>query len=120
MHALSVCEVTSALPLVRGLRQAFPEARIVFSTTTSSGGEVARKLLAPYTDALIAAPLDLGPVVPFFIRTIKPDLFLLVETDFWPHWLHCLAQRGIPTLLVNGRISEHSFARYQRFAFFFR
>lgn len=120
MHALSVGEVTSALPLVRGLRQAFPEARIVFSTTTGSGGEVARKLLAPYTDALIAAPLDLGSVVPFFIRTIKPDLFLLVETDFWPHWLHCLDRRGIPTLLVNGRISEHSFARYRRFALFFR
>ena len=64
-------------------------------------------------------PIDLGPVAAFFIRTIQPNLFLLVETDFWPNWLHCLARRGIPTLLVNGRISEQSFARYQRFALFF-
>lgn len=120
LHALSVGETTSALPLVRGLRESYPEARIVFSTTTRAGGEVARTLLTPFVDALIAAPLDLGPVVPFFLATIKPDLFVLVETDFWPHWLHCLARRGVPTVLVNGRISEHSFARYRRLALFFR
>lgn len=120
IHALSVGEVTSALPLVRGLRQTYPGARIIFSTTTSSGDEVAKKLLAPYTDALIAAPLDLGPVVPFFIRTIKPDLYILVETDFWPHWLHSLTQSNIPTLLVNGRISEQSFVRYRRHTLLFR
>jgi 3-deoxy-D-manno-octulosonic-acid transferase len=120
MHALSVGEVTSALPLARGLREAFPEARIVFSAATRSGGEVATKLLSPHVDALIAAPLDLGPVVPFFARIIRPDLFILVETDFWPHWLHCLKQRRVPTLLVNGRISERSFVRHQRFSGFFR
>ncbi|WP_306547901.1 3-deoxy-D-manno-octulosonic acid transferase [Desulfobulbus sp.] len=120
IHALSVGEVTSALPLARGLRDAFPAARIVFSAATRSGGEVAAKLLSPHVDALIAAPLDLGPVVPFFARTIRPDLFILVETDFWPHWLHCLKRRHVPTLLVNGRISERSFVRYQRFSGFFR
>ncbi len=120
LHALSVGETTSALPLVRALRESYPEARLVFSTTTVAGGEVARTLLAPFVDALIAAPLDLGPVVPFFLATIKPDLFVLVETDFWPHWLHCLTRRGIPSVLVNGRISARSFARYRRLALFFR
>jgi len=120
LHALSVGETTSALPLVRGLRESYPEARIVFSTTTRAGGEVGRTLLTPFVDALIAAPLDLGPIVPYFLATIKPDLFVLVETDFWPHWLHCLARRSIPTMLVNGRISGHSFARYRRLAMFFR
>jgi 3-deoxy-D-manno-octulosonic-acid transferase len=120
IHALSVGEVTSARPLVRGLREAYPKARIIFSTTTSSGGEVANKLLAPQADALIPGPIDLGPIADLFIRAIQPDLFILVETDFWPNWLHCLTRSGIPTLLVNGRISEQSFARYKRFALFFR
>lgn len=120
LHALSVGEVTSALPLVRGLRDTYPTASIVFSVTTRSGSEVARKLLFPHIDALIAAPLDLGPVVPMFIRAIRPDLFILVETDFWPHWLHFLARQGIPTLLVNGRISVASFQRYQRLLPLFR
>ncbi len=120
IHALSVGEVTSALPLVRGLRDAYPTASLVFSTTTRSGSEVAQKLLFPHIDALIAAPLDIGPVVPSFLRVIRPDLFILVETDFWPHWLQCLAQQGIPRLLVNGRISEPSFQRYRQWTTLFR
>lgn len=116
IHALSVGEVTSALPLVRGLRQAFPGARLVVSATTTAGGQVARRLLAPWADLVIAGPLDLGPVVPWFVRVIKPDLFVLVETDFWPHWLYCLARSGVAMVLVNGRISGRSFARYHRFA----
>ncbi len=120
IHALSVGEVTSALPLVRGVREHFPQARIIFSATTRAGNQVADKVLSPLVDALIAAPLDLGPVASFFIRSLRPDLFILVETDFWPHWLHCLARRNIPTLLVNGRISAPSFARYRRFAWLFR
>lgn len=116
LHALSVGEITSALPLVRGLRDRFPQARLIVSATTRAGAQVAAKLLGPSIDALIAAPLDLGPVIPWYLKTIKPDLFIQVETDFWPHWLHCLAASNIPALLVNGRISEGSFRRYRRFA----
>ena len=120
VHALSVGEVTSALPLVRGLRAHWPLARIVFSATTASGDQVARTLMEPLDAAVIAAPLDLGPVAPRFVRLIRPDLFLLVETDFWPNWLYCLRRAGVPTLLVNGRVSAPSHARYQRFPLFFR
>ena len=120
VHALSVGEVTSALPLVRGLRAHWPQARIVFSATTASGEQVARTLMEPLGATVIAAPLDLGPVAPRFVRLIRPDLFLLVETDFWPNWLHCLQRAGVATLLVNGRVSAQSHARYQRFALFFR
>ncbi len=120
IHALSVGEVTSALPLVRGIREHLAETRIIFSATTRSGNQVAQRLLKPYADALIAGPIDLGPVVPHYIQTLKPDLFILVETDFWPNWLHCLARKKIPLLLVNGRISEQSFARYRQYAVFFR
>jgi 3-deoxy-D-manno-octulosonic-acid transferase len=120
IHALSVGEVTSALPLIRGIREHFVEARIIFSATTRSGNQVAQHLLKPYADALIAGPIDWGPVVPYYIQTLKPDLFILVETDFWPNWLHCLAHKRIPLFLVNGRISAQSFARYRRYGLFFR
>ncbi|MDY0391692.1 MAG: 3-deoxy-D-manno-octulosonic acid transferase [Desulfobulbus oligotrophicus] len=121
IHALSVGEVTSALPLVRGLRDSYPDANIIFSVTTRSGMDIARKLFDPDSGVLIIdAPVDVGPVVPFFTGLIKPDLFILVETDFWPHWLHFLARQGIPTILVNGRISSASFQRYQRFSALFR
>ena len=119
IHALSVGEVTSALPLVQELRTAHRDALLVFSATTSSGAAIAQSLIAPHVDCLIDAPLDLGPVVPYYLSCIAPDLFIQVETDFWPHWLACLQQRAIPTLLVNGRISSKSLQLYQRFLWLF-
>ena len=120
IHGLSVGEVTSALPLVSGIRTRFPDACLVFSASTSSGARVAEQLMADRTDLLIAFPLDILPVTSFFVRLIKPDLFILVETDFWPNILNCLQRHKVPTMLVNGRISHTSMAAYRRFPFFFK
>lgn len=120
LHCLSVGEVTSALPLVRGLRLGMPAARIIVTVTTSSGMKVAGQQLSPFADLVLAAPFDLLPVIHRFIRVLRPDLFILVETDFWPNWLHALRRHRIPAMLVNGRVSRASFARYQRFRFLFR
>ena len=119
LHALSVGEVTSALPLVVGLRQFQPKARLVFSVTTTAGHQVAERLIAPQVDLILPGPLDLAPVISHFLEHIQPDCFLLVETDFWPSWLFGLTSRGVPTMLVNGRISAASHRRYQRFRWFF-
>ena len=118
IHALSVGEATSAAPLLRGLRERWPAAHLVFSVSTKSGEAVARQKFADCC-TVIAAPLDLWPVTRHFLRLIRPDLFLQVETDFWPGWLYALKSAGVPSYLVNGRITARSFARYQRFAVFF-
>lgn len=119
VHALSVGEVTSAVPLIRGLREAYPRDRIVVTVTTRTGKMVADNLLVGLADYVLDSPLDLLPVVRFFIRHIRPDLFILVETDLWPNILACLKMSGTPAILVNGRVSEKSMARYQRLRFFF-
>ena len=119
VHALSVGEVTSARPLLCALRAALPETRIVLSVATRSGEGVAREQLADCCHAIVAAPYDLYPSLVAFIRQIRPRVFILVETDFWPNWLHLLARRRVPIYLVNGRISERSFVRYRRAARFF-
>lgn len=120
VHALSVGEVTSALPLISGIRKRFPDALLVFSASTSSGARVAEQLLADHIDLLIPFPLDILPVTAFFVKLIRPDLFILVETDFWPNILTCLQRNKIPVMLVNGRISHKSMASYRRFSFFFK
>ena len=120
LHALSVGEVTSAVPLATGLRRAYPDSIIVVSVTTATGKKVADALLKGLADDIVDGPLDLLPVVHRFIKCIAPDLFILVETDFWPNLLHCLKNNGVPTLLVNGRISLRSMNRYLRMRFFFR
>jgi 3-deoxy-D-manno-octulosonic-acid transferase len=119
LHALSVGEVTSAVPLVAGLRQKYPAATIIVSVTTATGRQVADDLLGKTADQVIDGPLDLLPVVWLFIKRIRPDLFILVETDFWPNLLTCLHRHRIPALLVNGRVSQKSMARYRRLRFFF-
>ncbi|MDW7774402.1 MAG: 3-deoxy-D-manno-octulosonic acid transferase [Desulfobulbaceae bacterium] len=119
MHALSVGEVTSALPLVRGLRQETDDVIIIFSATTVTGRSTAAKLIAPYVDCIISGPLDLLFSINRFIHHIRPDLFILIETDFWPNWLYLLQRKKIPMMLVNGRVSEKSFTTYRKFQFFF-
>lgn len=119
VHALSVGEVTSARPLLDAMRKALPRARIVLSVATRSGEQLARERLADCCHVILAAPYDLYPSIAIFIRHIRPRVFILVETDFWPNWLHGLARKGVPAYLVNGRISERSFLRYRRAAFFF-
>lgn len=119
IHALSVGEVTSAVPLVRALRSHYPEAYLVVSVTTATGMLVADRHLRGVVDQVIDGPIDFLPVVNHFIRAISPDLYILVETDFWPNLLNALKCRGIPALLVNGRISATSMRRYQRGRTFF-
>ena len=120
IHALSVGEVTSALPLVVGLRKELRDTTIIFSASTQSGYDLSKKLLTPHCDLVIAFPLDLLPVCRYYIELIKPHLFVLVETDFWPNFLDQLTRYSIPALLVNGRISQKSLTLYSRYAFFFK
>ncbi len=119
IHALSVGEVTSALPLVLSIRKNL-DINLVFSVTTLTGNELAGKMIAQHVDRLVPYPLDVLPIVRRFIRLFHPDLFILVETDFWPNMLDSLTKKNIPAILVNGRISQKSMTTYRRFQFFFK
>lgn len=120
LHALSVGEVTSSVPLIQGLRSEYPESNIVVSVTTQSGREVANKVLDPLVNRIIDGPLDILPVVKKYYNSIHPDLYILVETDFWPNALSILHRNHVPIILVNGRVSDSAMAGYQRMRPFFR
>ncbi|MBW2521894.1 MAG: 3-deoxy-D-manno-octulosonic acid transferase [Deltaproteobacteria bacterium] len=119
LHALSVGEVLSAEPLVKELRAAYPDMTIVFSASTKTGEKLSREVLAEAVDLFVPFPFDVYSIARKFINCIKPDLFILIETDFWPNFLHILQRQNTAAILVNGRISRSSFARYQRFRFLF-
>ncbi len=120
IHALSVGEVTSAVPLVKALRVDKAEAVIILTVGTSSGKKTAENLLSSSVELILSSPFDLRFAVQRYIAAFQPDIFIQVETDFWPNWLSLLKKNKVSTMLVNGRISKRSFAAYQRFAFFFR
>ena len=119
IHALSVGEITSAKPLLIGLRKQYPSCRIIVSAATRSGKNLADSFFANLADGIIDSPLDILPVVNNYLKIIKPDCFILVETDFWPNLIFAIKRHGIPSILVNGRISNRSFLNYQKFSFFF-
>jgi 3-deoxy-D-manno-octulosonic-acid transferase len=119
IHALSVGEVLSAQPLVRDLRTACPDISLIFSASTKTGEELARDVLAREVDLFVPFPLDIYSNTRKFIDEIAADLFVLIETDFWPNLLHILHRNKTPAILVNGRISQSSLSRYQRFRFLF-
>ena len=119
IHALSVGEVLSAQPLVKALRAAYPNATLIFSASTKTGEELAFDVIRNEINLFIPFPFDIYFIARKFINSIRADLFILIETDFWPNFLHILQEKNTPAILVNGRISQSSFNRYQRFLFIF-
>lgn len=112
LHAVSVGEMISAVPLVRALRDRMPGAHLVVSCCTPTGRATAGDRLAGVADRVIYLPYDYPLLVNAALARVRPDLFLLVETEIWPNLLRALARRGTPVFLVNGRVSRRSFPRY--------
>jgi len=120
IHALSVGEVVSAVPLVENLRRKCPQKDIVFSVTTTKGMDIARAQLEGKVKVLFFMPVDFWWCVRRIVRYVKPSVFVLVETDIWPGLIYHMKKRGIRSVLVNGRISPGTFRSYKRFPFFTR
>ena len=112
VHAVSLGEVVAVTPLVIELHRRHSEHRLVVSTVTETGREAVEQRLAGVADHCYA-PLDFPCVVSRFIERLQPCLYLFVETELWPNLLWHLRRRGVPTVLVNGRLSSRSFARQQ-------
>ena len=112
VHAVSLGEVVAVTPLVNELHRRHPEYRLVVSTVTETGREAVEQRLAGVADHCYA-PLDFPCVVSRFIERLQPSLYIFVETELWPNLLWHLRRRGVPTALVNGRLSTRSFARQQ-------
>jgi len=115
IHALSVGEVISAIPLVDAVRGRFPHKEIVFTVTTARGMDIARTKLDGKIKALLPMPLDCWWCVRRMVRMLRPSMFILVETDIWPGLIDYLRRRGIKSILVNGRVSPRSYRSYLRF-----
>jgi 3-deoxy-D-manno-octulosonic-acid transferase len=115
VHALSVGEVGSALPLLMELAKRHPDRPAAFSVATAQGVMVAQKELGEDSGIhLFIRPMDLPGAVDKLLDRLQPSLFCLVEGDIWPNWQWKLKQRGVPRILVNGRVSPRTFKGYKR------
>jgi 3-deoxy-D-manno-octulosonic-acid transferase len=116
IHAVSVGEVLSLQNLIKKLKEKHPDWIIYFSTLTNTGMRMAREKLSG-ADHFFFVPIDFARVVQKFFNTLKPRMFILAESEFWPNLLKEAQRKSSGVLLINGRISQKSFKRYYRFRF---
>jgi 3-deoxy-D-manno-octulosonic-acid transferase len=111
LHAVSVGEVLAVSRLVSELELAFPAFRVLVSTTTKTGQELARNRFG--AERVFYCPLDLPWATRAYLEALKPRMLILAETEFWPNLLSGCFRRGIPVAVVNARISDRSWPRYE-------
>lgn len=119
IQAVSVGELAVAFSFMEELRRRDPAIRFVLTTNTSTGHRLAlQKVRAP--DVTLYFPMDVPWVVPRVLRRIRPSAVVLVENEMWPNLIRYARKQGIPTLMINGRISERSFRGYCKIRFITR
>jgi tetraacyldisaccharide 4'-kinase len=120
LHAVSVGEVLSSVALLRGLRAAFPSAPLYVSSTTVAGRAIAEQKLKGLVDGVFYAPVDFCFAVKRVLRTLRPAVVVVAETEIWPNLYREAKRIGCGLLIVNGRISDRAVPRYSRLRWFFR
>ena len=118
IHAVSVGETVVALSLIRRYLKRFPERRFIISTTTTTGQDVARSN-CPERTAVIFCPIDFPWMVRRALDLLQPSELVIFETEIWPNLISIAAGRGVPVLLVNARMSDHSARGYRKLRVFF-
>ena len=115
-HGASVGESLSMLPLINKLLESYPDAHIMVTTGTVTSAELMGKRL-PERAFHQYIPIDNPAFSARFLKYWRPDLALWFESELWPAMLSNIKKRNIPLVLVNGRISNKSFKRWQQFDF---
>ena len=118
IHAVSVGETNVALSFLKTYMQENPGKKILLSTTTTTGQEIAFSK-APEGVEVFFTPIDFLPFVKKFLSLAKPATLIIFETEIWPNMILESKKRGAEVFLVNARLSDHSIKGYRRFSGFF-
>ena len=119
-HGVSVGEVIALENLIKLARETFKDYKILITTGTKTGQDIAKKKYAGVADFVTYFPFDLPVCDKLFFKKIKPDIILMAETELWPFFAYYAKKNNVPLLLINGRISDDSFKTYQYFGWFFK
>jgi 3-deoxy-D-manno-octulosonic-acid transferase len=112
VHAVSVGEVLAVSGLITELQHRRPEYRVIVSTTTDTGQNLARSRFGEKN--VFYFPLDFGFAILPFLELLRPQLVLIAETEFWPNFLRLAKKSGARIAIVNARISDRSLPGYKR------
>ena len=113
IHAVSLGETRAAAILITALRAQWPDMRLLLTHSTATGRAEGEKWLLP-GDVQVWLPWDTAGAVGRFLRTFKPAVGVLMETEVWPNLVAGCRKEGVPLVLANARFSEKSLHKAQR------
>lgn len=116
LHGASVGESVSMLPLINRILETYPDAHVMVTTGTVTSADVMQKRL-PERAFHQFIPIDNPIFTTRFVKYWHPDVALWFESEFWPAVLSSIKRKNIPLILINGRISNKTFKRWQQFDF---
>jgi 3-deoxy-D-manno-octulosonic-acid transferase len=115
IHAVSLGEINATRRLIDELAAARPGLRFLVTSTTDTGYTRGVELYRDRADVrVLRFPLDFSPVVTRFIRTLHPQLVILMELEVWPNFMIQCERLKIPVVVANGRVTEGSYRNYRR------
>ena len=117
-HAVSVGETNAIKDLVKAYREKHPDEKIIVTTTTRTGQEIAQKSFKDIVNQVTYYPYDFFFSVLSFFNTFKPEKIIIAETEIWPCFVTLAKLNGIKVYCINGRISPHSFDGYRKIKLF--
>lgn len=120
LHGVSVGEVIALENLAKKIKITFPHKKLVVTTGTKTGQEIAQKKYAQVADFVTYFPFDIPFCVNKFLDRVKPSMVFIAETEIWPYFAYACCERSIPISIINGRISDSTFKSYEKVKFFFK
>ena len=120
LHGVSVGEVIALENLAKKIKETFPNKKLVITTGTKTGQEIAKKKYDGVADFITYFPFDIPCCVNRFLKRLNPKSVLIAETEIWPYFAYACHKKGIPVSIINGRISDSTFNTYKKVKFFFR
>ncbi len=120
LHAVSVGEVLTAVPLLKRLAGAMPWAPVYVSVTTLAGRAMAEQKLLRLAAGVFYTPFDLSFALRGVLRTLRPSLVVVLETEIWPNLYRECKRSGAQLVVLNARISDHAMPAYRRWRWLFQ
>ncbi len=120
LHGVSVGEIIALENLTKKIKETFPDYKIVLTTGTKTGQDIAHKKYEKIADFITYFPFDIPFAVDSFLEKVRPSVVLIAETELWPNFAYLCKKKNIPLFVINGRISDSTFNAYKRLKFFFK
>ena len=115
IHAVSLGETRAIGSLIKALRLAYPDLRLLLTHGTATGRSEGVNLLRE-GDVQAWLPWDTPDAVARFLRHFQPRMGVLIDTEVWPNLSAITQQQGVPLVLANARLSQRSWRKAQRWS----